>query len=127
MKKKVFIIIIILLCIYCALIILGGFKKRTDVTLVDYSLSEDGTKMQLNVTVENSIGYIRNLKVKQGGDNKYITFYSTFGILNSKIGAKTKYEIELNPTCEEIYFYKGDGGYNLVLKKNTITNQWQAV
>lgn len=61
-----------------------------------------------------AIGYARDFKVKQGGDRNYITFYSTFGFFNSKIGAKNEYQIELNPSCTEIYFYKGDGGYKLV-------------
>ena len=127
MKKKIIIILSVILIIIIALFVAGGFRKRTDVVLTNYSISEDGKIMTLNITITSSIGYARDLKVKQGGENKYITFYSTFGFFNSKIGAKSEYEIELNPYCNEIYFYKGDGGYNLVLKKDESTNEWKSV
>lgn len=56
-----------------------GLKKRTDVVLKSYSISEDGAKMKLNIAISSSIGNARTLEIKQGGDNKYITFYSAFG------------------------------------------------
>ena len=127
MKNKILIVVLIILFISIAIFILGGFQKRTDVVLTDYSISEDGTKIKLSVAISSSVGYTRGLKIKQGGDNKYITFYSTFGFVNSKLGAKNQFEIELNPSCTEIYFYKGDGGYNLVLEKNQITNEWEMI
>lgn len=126
MIKKITIVFFIIFIII-ALFFAGGFRKRTDVVLRDYSVTEDGKIMTLNIEIESSMGYARDLKVKQGGENKYITFYSTFGFLNSKIGAKSEYQIELNPYCTEIYFYKGDGGYNLVLQKNEITNEWEEI
>ena len=125
-KKKTIILflIFIIIMIMIILIITGG--KRTDVVLKDFSISNDGTKITLNTMVTGSAGYTRKLKIKQGGDNKYITFYSTYGI-NSNLGAKSIFEVELDPFCREIYFYKGDGGYKLVLKKDTNTNQWGIV
>lgn len=121
MKKIIFISLIFVILI-TLFIISGG--KRTDVALKDFNLSEDGNKITLNTIVASSTGYIRTLKVKQGGDNKYITFYSTFGI-NNPIGAKDSFEIDLNSSCDEIYFYKGDGGYKLVLQKEN--KEWKLV
>lgn len=83
--------------------------------------------MKLNIAITSSIRNIRDLKMKQGGDNKYITFYSAFGLFNNKFGTKSEFEIELNPSCTEIYFYKGDGEYKLVLRKDEITNKWRLV
>ena len=125
-KKKTIILflIFIIIMIMIILIITGG--KRTDVVLKDFLVSKDGTKITLHTMVTGSAGYTRKLKIKQGGDNKYITFYSTYGI-NSNLGAKSIFEVELDPFCREIYFYKGDGGYKLVLKKDTNTNQWGIV
>ena len=102
MNKKLVIIVTVIIILIFAIFIITGFKERTDVFLTDYSVSEDGTKITLNVSISSSMGYTRGLKVKQGGDNKYITFYSTFGGFNSKIGAKNKFEIELNASCTEI-------------------------
>lgn len=104
-----------------------GLKKRTDVVLTSYSISKDGAKMKLNIAVSSSIGNARALEIKQGGDNKYITFYSAFGFLNSRFGEKSEYEIELNPSCSEIYFYKGDGEFKLVLQKDEITKEWRLI
>lgn len=125
-KNKILIItiVVIILLLGIFLILTGG--KRGDVYLNKFSVSADGNTMTIYVGVASSMGYVRNMKVKQGGDNKYITFYSTFG-LNSRLGAKSKFEIELNPDCEEIYFYKGDGGYKLVLQKDKETNEWKSI
>ncbi len=127
MKKRIIIIFLVIIFTFIVVFLLGGLKKRTDVVLIDYFVTEDGKKMKLGITVTSTIGYARDLKVKQDGDNKYITFYSTFGFLNSKLGAKSEYEIELNPSCSEIYFYTGDGGYKQVLQKDEITNEWKVV
>ncbi len=126
-KKSIIVSIIVAIVIIIILFFAEGLKKRTDVVLTNYFISDDGAKMKLNIATSSSIGYARALEIKQGGDNKYITFYSTFGFFNSKLGAKSEYEIELNPSCAEIYFYKGDGEYRLVLQKNETTNEWRLV
>ena len=125
MKKRIAVILTLVIIIILIILIATGFKKRSDVVLTDYSVSEDGTKLTLKVAVSSSMGYTRSLKIKQGGDNKYITFYSTFGGFNSKLGAKDTFDIEVDSMCSEIYFYKGDGGYNLVLEKDKTTNKWK--
>ena len=119
MKKKSLLIIAMLIVLIAVILFIGtGFTKRTDVYLADYSVSEDGKSITMNIGIASSMGYARDCTIKQGGDNKYIAFYSAFGGLNSNIGAKNKFEIELNPSCAEIYFYHGVVGYTLVLQKN---------
>lgn len=130
MKKKLKLLAIILAVIVIiigALFVWSGFLKRGDVGLNDFSVSEDGTKMTLNVGVSSSMGYTRGCSVKQEGDCQYVTFYSTFGALNSSLGAKNKVEIELDPSCKRIYFYHYDGSYREVLRKNESTNEWERV
>ena len=122
MKKKTAVVFLLLLLTGFLFFSTGG--KRTDIMLTDYSLSQNGSIMTINVAVASSMGYVRTLSVKQDGDNKYITFYQTYGI-NSSIGAKDTFQIELNPLCKEIYFYEGDDQYKLVLQKNAETNEWQ--
>nr|WP_246582760.1 hypothetical protein [Clostridium mobile] len=100
----------------------GG--KITGIMLTDYSISEDGNVMTLEVGVASSIGYIRTFKASEDGNKKYITFYSTYG-LNSNIGAKDEFQVELHPSCDEIYFYRGNGEYKLKLQKNSGTNEWE--
>jgi hypothetical protein len=102
-----------------------GFQKRTDVILVDYSVSQDGTEMQLDVHVSSSMGYIRGFKDKGGGVKPhYLTFYSTFGGLNSSLGSANSFMLELRENDTEIYFNRPNGGYELALVKDGKTGQW---
>ncbi len=125
MKKKIIIIILILLII----VILGLFffsgsllKHEGPIILVDYSLSENETKVKLKVHAMLSFASVGRAQVKHDGDNEFVTFYNA---LFFKIGEKDDYEIELNSTSKKIYFYIGDGQYKLVLIKNEETNQWE--
>lgn len=126
-KKKMLIIFVIFIIVAIGglLLILTG-RARTDVYLRDFELSEDGKIMNLEVGISSSSGYIRKIKRTSGSMNHYYTFYSTFGI-NSKLGSKDIFEIELDENVDEIYFYTGDKGYKLVLVKNAVTKEWEKV
>ena len=117
MKKKTLIISIIVI----ALIVIGLFiasgGSRTDVFLKDFELSQDGKTMTLKVGVSSSAGYIRKMKRTSGSMNYYFTFYSTFGI-NSRLGAKDTFTIDIDNNVDEIYFYTGGKGYKKVLELN---------
>ena len=82
MKAKTVSVMAILLVVLGLVVSTGG--KRTDVMLRDYTVSEDGSVLTIKVAVASSMGYVRKLKVKQGG-------------------------------------------YNLVLKKDSETKEWQGV
>ena len=121
MKKKniiIGIIAVVVVCLGLFLILTGG--KRTDVFLGDFSV--DGNTMTIKVGVSSSTGYIRKMKQTSGSMNYYFTFYSTFGI-NSKIGSKDTFEIQLDNNVDEIYFYTGNKGYKKVLEKDT-NGEW---
>ena len=52
MKKRI-IAVIVILAVLVALFFIGtGFQKRMDVVLVDYSVSEDGTEITLDVGIQ---------------------------------------------------------------------------
>ena len=96
--------------------------ERTDVALGEYSVSEDGTVLTFYAGLMSSMGYIRAYKDEGGGvKDHYLTFYSTFGGLNSSLGAKNEFALELNEDDSEIYFRRGNHSYKLVLKKNLET------
>ena len=102
-----------------------GFTKRTDVILTDYSVSEDGAEIILKTSVASSAGYIRGFKNDGGGVKPhYLTFYATFGGLNSTFGAKNEFVLEVDEDDSEIYFNRTDGGYELVLQKDAQTGVW---
>ena len=122
-KKKILGIIIIVIAILGIGLFFSTGRARTDVYLKDYEISTDGKTMTLEVGVSSSAGYVRKMKRTSGSTNYYYTFYSTFGI-NSKLGAKNTFEIELDENVDEIYFYTGDKGYKLVLTKNKALQEW---
>ena len=100
--------------------------ERTDVALGEYSVSEDGTILTFNAGVMSYMGYIRVYKDEGGGVKEhYLTFYSTFGGLNSSFGAKNEFVLELNENDSEIYFKRGNRSYKHVLKKNAETGVWE--
>ena len=66
MKKKMITVIIIVGVLVATFLISTGFHKRTDVVLVDYSVSEDGTEINLGVQVSSSMGYVRGFKNNGG-------------------------------------------------------------
>lgn len=124
-KKRLLIIIVVVVALLIGLILSTG-RARTDVYLKDYKLSEDGKTMTLEVGISGSAGYVRKMKRTSGSMNYYYTFYSTFGI-NSKLGAKDTFEIELDDNVDEIYFYTGGNSYKLVLVKNSATLEWEKI
>ncbi len=132
MKKKRFFIILIIILTVLILSILSfmigtGFVERTDVVLIDYSVSKDGTKLKIKTAIPASMGYIRGFKDEGGGmEPHYLTFYSTFGGLNSSLGAKQEFELDMSEDeGGEIYFNRPQNGYELVLKKNIESGEWE--
>lgn len=113
------ILFLILLVVFC--VITGG--KRGDVALYGYVFTEDENTVVLDVGMTSSTGYLRTLEMKQLGSDLYITFYSTYGI-NSSIGAKHLFPINIDKNCETIYFYQGSQGFRPVLKKNPDSGEW---
>lgn len=124
--EKRIIAVIVILAVLVALFFIGtGFQKRMDVVLVDYSVSEDGTEITLDVGIPTSTGYIRGFKDNGSGVKPhYLTFFSTFGGINSPIGAEHSFQLELTSDDTEIYFNRLEGGYELILVKDEETGQW---
>jgi len=127
MIKKILIILLAVVIVLSALYFVGtGFMERTDVYLGEYSVSKDGTVLTFYAGVMSSMGYIRAYKDEGGGvKDHYLTFYSTFGGLNSSLGAKNDFTLELDEDDSEIYFKRGNHSYKLVLVKNLETGVWE--
>ena len=123
-KKYVLILAVFIIVAVGAFFISSGFKKRTDVYLINFSVSGDGSVITIETTLSGSMGYIRDMKTERINDAVYCSFYSAFGGLNSSIGAKSRFEIKLDDSSAKIYFDRGKGPADLVLEKNTATNVW---
>lgn len=124
--KKSYIIILVLLVVFIGSTIFGLGKVRTDVVLKDYHVSDDGSEITLKIIISSSAGYVRKLEQKNDGDNCYIKFYQTLGI-NSKIGAKDEYKININSNISKIYFMRENNEYQLVLEKDGDYQEWVMV
>ena len=129
MKKliTIFAILISAIVVLYILYFVGtGFTERYDVYLHNYSVSEDGTQLTFTTGIYSSMGFTRGFKDSGGGVKPhYLTFYSTFGGLNSRLGAKDEFVLSLDENDSEIYFADIGGGYKLVLKKNQETGVWE--
>lgn len=124
-RKRIGVIVITALLIIAAFFVSTGFRERTDVFLGDFSVSEDGRELTFTAGVFSSMGYIRGYKDEGGGVKPhYLKFYSTFGGLNSSLGAKGELVLELDEDDNEIFFSRPDGGYELVLQKDQETGEW---
>ena len=125
MKKKMIAIISLIVILIIAFMVGTGFHKRTDVVLFDYTVSENGTAINLGVQVSSSMGYVRGFKDNGGGVKPhYLTFYSTFGGLNSSFGTVNSFTLEIDSDDTEIYFNRPGGGYELVLVKDEENGEW---
>ena len=126
MKKKVLIIISLIIALVLILFIGTGFTKNPNVVIREYSVNEDSSELNFTVGMPYSIGYTRGYKNKGGGvKSHYLDFYNTFGVINSSLGAKFEYVLELDKDDTEIYFNRSGGGYELVLQKNQETGEWE--
>lgn len=64
--EKRIIAVIVILAVLVALFFIGtGFQKRMDVVLVDYSVSEDGTEITLDVGIPTSTDISEDLKTME--------------------------------------------------------------
>ena len=126
-KNRIFTVIVLVITVLAMSFWVGsGFNERTDVLLIDYSISENGSKLTFKTAIPTSMGHIRGFKNSGGGVvPHYLTFYSTFGGWNSSFGAKHKFELDLAETDTEIYFNRPDGGYALILQKDAETGEWK--
>ncbi len=116
---------IVFIGIFVMVLFVGsGFSRRTDVVLTGFSISEDGSVMTLEAGPAGSMGYIRDMTAKRSGSAVYCSFYTAFGGPNSRIGAEDQFELEVDDSCTEIYFDRGEGEAALVLQKDKVTDGW---
>ena len=105
--------------------ILPGFTRLTSVYISDYSLSDDGSEMTINVSVTSSVGFVRKVAVHQQESGKLcLDCYAAFGGINGSIGAKSEHTVKLDKDTEVIALYKNNNCYEEVLRKDENGN-WQ--
>ncbi len=124
LKKRIIFLVVVIILVALVWTIGSGFMMRTDVYLERFTVSEDGSQITLEVAVTSSAGYVRAVANRSDNPERQdLYFYSAFGGLNGSIAARDKFVVPISNDCKEIYFYQ-IGGFELVLKKDLVTNQW---
>ncbi len=101
-----------------------GFIECGSVNMGNFTVSEDGRMLTFDAGVTTSMGYIRGFRAERVDNAQYLTFYNTFGGLNSRFGAKTEFTLPLEETDNLIYFDMLDGRNLLVLERDAQTGEW---
>ena len=118
MKKKMFAVFGIVIALILIYLAGSGFTKNTSAFITDYSVSDDGKEMTVNVGVSSSMGYIRNVDVRQQhGGKLYLVPYAAFGGINGRMGAKDTFAFPLDADTELVALYRGTDRYEEVLTK----------
>lgn len=128
MKKRYWLVVVAAVLLLAALgwLVGTGFIEQHQAVLTDFALSEDGSRITMEISVMSSMGYVRGYRDMGGGVKPhYLVFYSTFGGLNSRLGAKNTFVLELGKDDREIWFNRAGGGYELVLIRDEATGTWQ--
>lgn len=119
MKKKLVIVVITAVVVYLVYFIGTGFLKNGSVYIGEYAVSEDGSKITLDIGVATSVGYIRAVTVhQQEGGKFYIDCYSAFGGFNGSIGAKRRFTLPIEEDTTIIGIYRSANCYEEVLYKD---------
>lgn len=118
-KKKCLLIMAVLLVLGAAYLLNTVLVPRNDVHLANWQLSTDGTQLTMQVNVPNPVLSVRDFADKGGGVKPhYLHFYAGLGKSDRSLRIEHEFVLDLQPDDAEIYFYRGDGGYELVLQKN---------
>lgn len=127
MKKKILIVVAIVIALFLIYFIGSGFGKISSVYINEYSISEDGREITMNIGVASSSGYIRKVAIhQQEGGKMYLDCYSAFGGINGSIGAKAVYTLPLDEETTMIAIYRNTNTYKEVLKKDS-DGVWQRI
>lgn len=120
MKKIIAIVAAVIVLFAVSYIFVPGFIKTPSGYISDYTVSEDGTQISINVSASSSVGYIRKVSVhSREGGKLYLDLYNAFGGFNGSLGAKDEFTIELDEDTEMIALFRDRNLYEEVLAKNS--------
>ena len=121
--KKFLWVLCALLVVLALMFVYSGFGRRTDVYVAEAVSSEDGRILTLHTGIWSSMGYTRAVRTERVGDTLQCTFYTAFGGLNSKIGARNVFDVPVED-CNSIAFFRGEDNWQTVLQKDPATGAW---
>ena len=105
-------------------VLFPGLQRRNDVFVSDFSLSEDGKELTLQIGVAGSMGYVRKLEPVDAKENVLLLdAYAAFGGPNGSVGAKDAYAIPVAEDVSAVALCRSGGEYEIVLEKKD--GNWQ--
>lgn len=104
----------------------AGFAINTNVNLENFTVSEDGKQMIIDISVNSESESVRKYNYIPSGDAYYVEFVYTFGIGPLIFGEKEQFTIDLEEDTKGIFFLR-ENEYELVLYKDDETNEWQKI
>ncbi len=93
----------------------SGFQRMENCCIADFSLSQDGNRMTVQIGVVASIGHVRALNARAEDGTLYIDPVSAFGGINGNWGAKSTFDIHVEGV--QTISIKRTNGYEAVLTK----------
>lgn len=128
MKKVIKVCIAAIGLIAILFLIINNCIPRTDVFLGEYAVMENDSKLQMDVGVAGSMGYVGRHSTKKVGNELYVTFYSSLMGSNTIAGGNL-ITVDLFPECDAIYFNRNNDGekFQRILEKNSETGVWERV
>ena len=120
MKNKAGLIVGILLVLILAWLIVPGLIRNTSVFIRDYTVSAGGKEITIRAGVASSVGTVREMTVRRQQDGKlYLDFFSAFGGINGRIGAKDTFTVPLDEDTSVIAVNRDGNRYEEILVKET--------
>lgn len=127
MKKKFWTATVLTVLVLGGYGVSSGFMKVNSAYIQDYTVSEDGSEITLEIGVADSAGYVRKImEHQQQGGKLYLDCYAAFGGVNGSVGVRTTYTLPLEEETFLIGLYRQDNCYEEVLRKDA-QGIWQRV
>ena len=115
----------VILAAFALLWLLAGFSIREDVFLHDYATLSSGDAVQIRIGIAGSMGYVRSCRnVSDDPTRMTLRFYTAFGGLNSRVGARNVFTLVPGKECTEIWI---EGKDEPILRRNAETGEWMRV
>ena len=126
MKRRVLAALLAAFLAAAAWTIGSGFPVNTSVFLDQFGVSEDGRALTFSVGVGSSMGFVRGDRDDGGGEKpRLLPFDAAWGGLNSSVGVKNSFPLELSPEDAAIDVCLGDEGCVLALQKDASSGEWR--
>lgn len=123
LKITLIAIVAVLVIAFAIYFVAPGLAKTSTACPLDYTVSEDGSKMTIRVFNTSSVGYFREPKIRVENGTAYLDFYGAFGGIDGTIGAMKDWSFEMDLDGVDNIVFNRSNGYETVYTK-TADGDW---